>query len=104
MEAKDHDEDGAADGEEELFAKALKLLLLIGPRHESRHEDSWDDRKDTKDEHLHKWVSLPTTEDGAVVRELKRDQQREVEADGEINHGLSSTHDTVHQEETKDAE
>lgn len=53
MEAKDHDEDGAAGGEEELFAKAFKLLLLVGARHESCHEDGRDDRKDPKDEHLH---------------------------------------------------
>lgn len=71
MKTKDHDEDGATGGQEELFAKALKLLLLVGPRHESRHEDGRDDRKDTKDEYLHKGVAFPTTEDGTVVRELE---------------------------------
>ena len=49
-------------------------------------------------------MSTFMNESPSVVRELERDQECEVEPDSEIDHGLSTTHDAVHQEETKDAE
>jgi hypothetical protein len=105
VETKEHDEDRASQREEDLLWETLKFLFLKRCRHKACHQYGSDECKDGEDNNLAESYVLSgvgTAKERGVVRKLKRNEERKVEADNDIDDRLSSADDAVHQKETKD--